>query len=203
MKLGVTTTGEPPSGQGNPNGRYDALFCRLVGEYRVKVWQLAYHMLHDRDEADDACQEVFYRVLKQLPRFRGDSHPYTWIYRITVNYCTDVMRKRSRGQFVSLEGAHPQVEDGDMPSRGAVVSGLPSGLGNPEDVAGQRELAFALKEALMRLPGHYRLCIVLRDIQGLQYKEIARILGVPVGTVMSRLYYGKKKLRKMLSHLLD
>ncbi|HHY47439.1 MAG TPA: RNA polymerase sigma factor [Firmicutes bacterium] len=201
--MGVTTTGELPSGQGERGPRHDALFCRLVAEYRTRVWHLAYQMLHDRDEADDACQEVFYRVFRQLSRFRGDSHPYTWIYRITVNYCTDIMRKRSRRQLVPLEETYPSTGESDPPARGAVVADLPSTMGNPEEAAGQQELVLALKEALDKLPDHYRLSIILRDIQGLAYKDIARILGVPVGTVMSRLYYGKKKLRKMLGHLLD
>jgi RNA polymerase sigma-70 factor, ECF subfamily len=163
----------------------------LVEEHQRLVFQLALNLLGDTQEALDLSQEVFLRVFRTLPTFRGNSTLRTWIYRITVNQAKNRLRwwrRRRRAQQVSLD--EHMRDHGDLPTD-AVGS-------SPDRVLRQKEIGDRLRDALDRLPFDQRTAIVLREIDGLSYDEIAFSLGVAVGTIKSRLARARESLRAQL-----
>ena len=169
-------------------GAGDEVACaELVEEHQRMVFQLALNLLGDRDEALNLSQEVFLRVFRTIHHFRGHSSLRTWIYRIAVNQARNrhrFWRRRHRADQVSLD-AHLALH-GDFPSRGEL---------GPDGVLAQKELAGQLQRALDHLPFDQRTAIVLREVDGLSYDEIAYSLGVAVGTVKSRLTRARQALR--------
>lgn len=154
------------------------------------VVQLATNLLGDREEALDLSQEVFLRVFSTIHRFRGQSSLRTWIYRIAVNQARNrhrFWRRRHRADQVSLD-EHVAVHGDCLSCREAT----------PDGVLAQKELAARLAHALDALPFDQRTAIVLREIDGLSYEEIAFSLGVALGTVKSRLTRARKTLRREL-----
>jgi RNA polymerase sigma-70 factor (ECF subfamily) len=168
--------------------RGDDVACAdLVGEHQRMVVQLAMNLLGDRDEALDLSQEVFMRVFRTIHRFRGQSSLRTWIYRIAVNQARNrhrFWRRRHRADQVSLD--QHIATHGEFRSSGELT---------PDRVLAQKELAERLQHALDHLPFDQRTAIVLREIDGLSYEEIAYSLGVAVGTVKSRLTRARQALR--------
>ncbi|HEY2907054.1 MAG TPA: sigma-70 family RNA polymerase sigma factor [Vicinamibacterales bacterium] len=166
----------------------DEVACaELVAEHQRMVVQLAINLLGDRDEALDLSQEVFLRVFRTIHRFRGQSSLRTWIYRIAVNQARNrhrFWRRRHRADQVSL--------DEHVATHGEFLSG---GETTPDRVFAQKELALRLQNALDHLPFDQRTAIVLREIDGLSYEEIAFSLGVAIGTVKSRLTRARQALR--------
>jgi len=168
----------------------EAACADLVAEHQRMVVQLAVNLLGDRDEALDLSQEVFLRVFRTIHRFRGQSSLRTWIYRIAVNQARNrhrFWRRRHRADQVSL--------DQHIAMHGEFLSGGELG---PDRMLAQKELARTLQTALDRLPFDQRTAIVLREIDGLSYEEIAYSLGVAVGTVKSRLTRARQALRSEL-----
>jgi RNA polymerase sigma-70 factor, ECF subfamily len=166
----------------------------LVLEHHRLVLSLATHLLGDREEALDVSQEVFLRVFRTLHSFRGQSSLRTWIFRIVVNQARNRQRwwkRRHRAAQVSL--------DEHIRARGEVMLGAdPS---TPERALARKELAARLQAALQQLPFDQRTTIVLREIDGLSYDEIAFSLGLAVGTVKSRLTRARQALRAELRDL--
>jgi RNA polymerase sigma-70 factor (ECF subfamily) len=165
----------------------DIACAELVDEHQRMVFQLAYNLLGDRDEALDLSQEVFLRVFRTVHRFRGHSTLRTWIYRIAVNQARNrhrFWRRRHRADQVSLD-AHLALH-GDFPATASPP---------PDKVLAQKELAGQLQRALDHLPFDQRTAIVLREVDGLSYEVIAYSLGVAVGTVKSRLTRARQALR--------
>jgi RNA polymerase sigma-70 factor (ECF subfamily) len=165
--------------------------AELVDEHQRLVFQLALNLLGDTQEALDLSQEVFLRVFRTLPTFRGQSALRTWIYRITVNQAKNRLRwwrRRHRAQQVSLDD---HVRDhGDLPT---------SAVGSaPDRVLRQKEISDRLRDALEQLPFDQKTAIVLREIDGLSYEDIAFSLGVAVGTIKSRLARARESLRAQL-----
>jgi len=168
----------------------EAACADLVSEHQRMVVQLAINLLGDRDEALDLSQEVFLRVFRPIPRFRGQSSLRTWIYRIAVNQARNrhrFWRRRHRGDQVSLD--QPLATHGEFPSGRDLT---------PDRVLAQKQLAERLQRALDDLPFDQRTAIVLREIDGLSYEEIAFSLGVAIGTVKSRLTRARQTLRLQL-----
>jgi RNA polymerase sigma-70 factor (ECF subfamily) len=161
--------------------------AELVAEHQRTVLQLAANLLGDREEALDLSQEVFLRVFRTIHRFRGHSSLRTWIYRIVVNQARNrhrFWRRRHRDEQVSLDqhvAAHGDILRGGGPA--------------PDRVLAQKELAERLQRALERLPFEQRTAIVLREVDGLSYEEIAYSLNLAVGTVKSRLTRARQALR--------
>jgi RNA polymerase sigma-70 factor (ECF subfamily) len=166
----------------------DEVACaELVGEHQRMVVQLAVNLLDDRDEALDVSQEVFLRVFRTIHRFRGQSSLRTWIYRIAVNQARNrhrFWRRRRRADQVSLED-HVSLHGELVSTRQAT----------PERELAQKELGDRLQRALNNLPFDQRTAIVLREVDGLSYDEIAFSLGVAIGTVKSRLTRARQALR--------
>ena len=157
------------------------------------VYQLALHLLGDPQEALDLSQEVFLKVFRTLPQFRGQSTLRTWIYRIVINQASNRQRwwrRRKRSQQVAIDehtSMHGELRDAREFSM-------------PDRVLQERETAGRVWRALDRLPFEQRAVIVLREIDGLSYEEIATSLNVAVGTVKSRLARARETLRLTLVH---
>lgn len=171
-------------------GGDEAACADLVGAHQRMVFSLAMHLLGDRDEALDVSQEVFLRVFRTLSSFRGQSALRTWIYRIVINQARNRQRwwrRRHRGSQVSLDEHLDQF--GDLESKGEVL---------PDRLLASKETAAKIWHALDRLPFDQRTALVLREIDGLRYEEIAFSLGVAIGTVKSRLTRARQTLRAEL-----
>jgi RNA polymerase sigma-70 factor (ECF subfamily) len=173
-----------------------AVFDEIFAMYQSMVFQLACRVLGDREEALDLSQEVFLTVYRKLPRFRGESSLKTWIYRITVNRAANRCRwwncLRRRGT-VSLDGylgAEPGFSLADL---------LPSAGDSPEAALLAREQQAEIERSLLHLPVHQRVAVVMRDIEGLSYEEIAETTQVSLGTVKSRIARGREELKRRLN----
>ncbi len=170
-----------------------AAFEPLVAKYRQRVWRLAYQVLRDREEAWDCAQEAFVRAFHSLSSFRGQSAFYTWLFRITMNVATD--RHRQRGAQARAFGAERVNEEEwarTMPDPGT----------GPEQAAVRAEQRERIRRGLDALPPKARTIIMLSDIEGLSYREIAEVLNCPIGTVMSRLHNARKRLKALLGPML-
>lgn len=170
----------------------DELACtRLVSDHQRMVYQLSLHLLGDPQEALDLSQEVFLRVFRTLPQFRGQSALKTWIYRIVINQASNRQRwwrRRHRSQQVPLD-LHVET-NGDLRDERTTLM--------PDRALGQKEIAAQVWQALDKLPFDQRAVIVLREIDEMSYDEIADSLGVAVGTVKSRLARAREQLRVTL-----
>jgi len=173
-----------------------AAFEPLVEKYRQRVWRLAYNLLRDREEAWDVAQEAFIRAYQALPSFRGQSAFYTWLYRIVMNVAADRARARgARGRAFGTERVPEEDWERVLPDRGREDE-------SPDAVAARHEQRQKIMRALDTLPEHHRRIVVLSDLEGLSYREIADTLEIPMGTVMSRLHNARKRLREALKPLL-
>ena len=168
----------------------EAACAELVSIHQRMVFGLALHLLGDRDEALDLSQEVFLRVFRTISTFRGQSALRTWIYRIVINQARNRQRwwrRRHRADQVSLDEHLAQF--GDMESTGDAL---------PDRLLASKETAARIWQALDRLPFDQRTALILREVDGLRYEEIAFSLGVAVGTVKSRLTRARQALRAEL-----
>ena len=168
----------------------DAACSDLVAAHQRTVFNLALHLLGDRDEALDVSQEVFLRVFRTLSRFRGQSALRTWIYRIVVNPVHNRQRwwrRRRRADLVSLH--NPPQHFGHLEATREVL---------PDRLLASKETAARIWAAMEQLPFDQRTALVLREIDGLRYEEIAFTLNVAVGTVKSRLTRARQALREEL-----
>lgn len=175
-------------------------FKLLVERYQRKVYAVALGMLKDKEEAMDVSQEAFVKVYKYLDHFKGDSSFYTWLYRITVNICIDVMRRKG-----SSGGQTEEFDESIATDLGeARIGALGSRLGtNPQKSALRRELAEKIQEALASVPEKHRAILLLREVEGMSYEDLSRTLDIPKGTVMSRLFHARAKVQKILSEYLE
>ncbi len=173
-----------------------AAFNRLVEERHGDIYALLYRLTEDPEEARDLTQETFLQAFRHLASFRGDADLRTWLYRIAVNQARNRWRwwkRRRRDRTISLDA--PVSDDIDSP----LSAGLAGDEGlDPERQALARERELALHAALKSLSRPYREVIVLRDIEGLSYEEVADTLDLNVGTVKSRLSRGRNELRRRL-----
>ncbi len=175
-------------------------FKLLVERYQRKVYSVALGMVKDREEALDVAQEAFAKVYKYLDHFKGDSSFYTWLYRITVNICIDFLRKRG-----AAKGEHVELDETILvDSAEANIGALGTRLGtNPQKSLLRKELAEKIEEALQEVPEKHRAILLLREIEGMSYDDLARTLEIPKGTVMSRLFHARVKIQKILSKYLE
>lgn len=166
-------------------------FNELMVKYQKQVFNIAYGMLSDYEDASDAAQEVFVKVYRSIASFRGQSSFTTWLYTICRNVCNDILRKRQRRGFtISIDSN----EEEDNP-----VSELPSEEPSPEEYYEMNERQRIVQEAIRSLSPEYREIIIYSDIEQLSYDEISKILKCPNGTVKSRLNRARNALKKKLS----
>lgn len=169
-------------------------FELIVERYHGKVFQLVYRYTGDYEEACDLTQDTFVRAFNAWGEFRGESQVYTWLYRIALNLCHNQQKRivrRQRMERWSLDAA-PDDDDGRGPIEVADERPLP--LARLEG----DEMRLRLREALLELPENYRTVIVLRDIEGLTYEEIARVTDSTLEAIKSRLFRARQTLRRLL-----
>lgn len=173
------------------NGSQDA-FRRLYERYQGKVRSLVVSMIGRPEDADDIVQQVFIRAFRSLSGFGGRSSFYTWLYRVALNTTTDFRRKKVR-----LRKRESLELDSDDPDRPALQVPSPAEEG-PEENLYRKELAGIIEQAIQSLSEEHRQVLVLREMQGLNYQEIAEVAGIELGTVMSRLFYARRRLAEIL-----
>ena len=161
----------------------------LLRRHQARIFNFALALTANGADADDLAQETFVRAFRGLRRFRGESSFRNWLYRIAANAARSRGGRRARQAAVWDE----RVEAGDLAERHAASAGA-----SVEQTVMQRQ---ALDRALASLPEPMRAAVVLRDVEGLEYREIAAALGIPVGTVMSRIFRARRLLRPMLAGL--
>jgi RNA polymerase sigma-70 factor, ECF subfamily len=180
-------------------GGDDEAFRELFDRYHRRAYAVALGVVKNRQDALDVVQEAFVKVHRHLDTFQGTSSFYTWLYRIVMNLSIDHVRRRRKGRDVAYD---------DGIGRGDEVAGdgalLPRMLdGHPGKNALRKELTQAIRAALDELPEYHRAVILLREVEGLSYEEMATILEVPKGTIMSRLFHARRKMQESLAQYLQ
>jgi RNA polymerase sigma-70 factor (ECF subfamily) len=167
-------------------------FKQLVERYQRKVYGIAYGMLHNSADAMDVTQEALIRVHRYLDRFQGSSSFFTWLYRITVNLCIDHIRREGRGHPVDYDDsiAHEDSETGELPSWTADT--------NPAKAFDRKELREVIDLALQSLSPNHRAVILMREVEGLSYQEMANIMECSKGTIMSRLFHARRHMQEAI-----
>lgn len=174
-------------------GNLDA-FNQLVLDYQHQVYNQAYRMMGDPASASDATQEAFIKAYRNIESFRGGSFR-SWLLRIVTNCCYDEFRRRKRRPATSFE----DMGDVDEEANPALINGRES----PEESVERDELARALQSAISTLPPHHRTVLILSDVQGFSYAEIAETVDIPLGTVKSRLARARANLRDILQEKME
>jgi len=176
----------------------------LVERYQPRVQAIAFEVVKSREDAEDIAQESFVKAYLSLPGFKGESSFYTWLYRITYNMAVDYRRKLSRRGGTHLEfkeSVSVNVSGGPNSDKGSLdgpTPVFPSSVEGPQDALVRKETAKKLSSAFAELSEEHRAVMMLREVDGLNYEEISRVVGIPKGTVMSRLHYARKTLQKAL-----
>lgn len=173
-------------------------FDELALKWEHKLLNLVFKIVGDLEIAKDVRQEVFLRVFQKAKQYKSAGFFSTWLYRIAVNCSIDELKKRKRHKSVSLE-TQSNYDDADC---GSFAETLLDSKPTPYEVAEQNEIADYVRNALSRLSNDQRVVIVLKHYEGLKFREIASILGCPVGTVKSRMYFGLDQLRQILKPFL-
>jgi len=169
-----------------------ASFEELVARYREKIYARAYSMMRNEEEALDLSQDAWVKGWQRLKQFQGDSSFITWMTRIVINLCLDQLRKQKRQRAESIEAME---EDGGIERRMPVV--------HPNPTAGleRAELRERIDRALAQLSHEHRTVLVLHEFEEMEYKEIAKRMKCSIGTVMSRLFYARRRMASLLAGL--
>ncbi|MGZ3495144.1 MAG: sigma-70 family RNA polymerase sigma factor [Thermodesulfobacteriota bacterium] len=157
----------------------------IFDKYNRKVYRIAYGVVRQREEALDIVQEVFIKLFHTIKNFKGRSRFYTYLYRMTMNTAIDHARRLGKHSVSSLD------EEGSFEPSDTLEKG-------PERILLQKELEERVKRAMDKLPAEQRAALIFRDVEGLSYQEMAEAMGSSIGTVMSRLHYGRKRLQELL-----
>ena len=167
-------------------------FDELVTRYRTRIFGMIYNMVHSEQDAWDLAQDSFVKAWKSIKRFRGHSSFYTWIYRIVMNVTIDWLRKKQvKGGSEFDDAIH--LKEIDPASKT-----LPKADALPYEKMEQSEIRGRIDNAIAQLSPEHRAVILMKEIEDMQYHEIAETLGCSIGTVMSRLFYARKKLQNLL-----
>ena len=168
-------------------------FDQLVTRYRTRVFAMIYNMVHNEQDAWDLAQDSFVKAWKSIGRFRGRSSFYTWIYRIVMNVTIDWLRKKQvKGAGTEFNDAIQlrEIEPGSRTS--------PKADPLPHERMERSEIRARIDNAIAQISPEHRAVIVMKEIEEMQYHEIAEALGCSIGTVMSRLFYARKRLQNLL-----
>jgi len=171
-------------------------FDLLVIKYQRKIMRLLSRMIHDPADVEDVAQEAFIKAYRALPQFRGDSAFYTWLYRIAINTARNwqAARHRRPATVSPLEN-----EDGETFDQ---IDGL-SDHGTPESMMASRQIAETVNAAIEALPEDLRTAIILREIEGMSYEDIASTMQCPIGTVRSRIFRAREAIAARLRPVVD
>ena len=170
-----------------------AAFEELVARHRDKIYARAYSMMRNEDEAVDLSQEAWVKSWQRLKQFQGESSFGTWMTRIVINLCLDQLRKRKRQRTESIE--EMEAESGGVERQMAIVAV------NPTERLERGELRKKIDQALSQLSHEHRTALVLHEFEEMEYKQIAKTMGCSIGTVMSRLFYARRKMAVLLANL--
>jgi len=168
-----------------------AAFEQLVEKYQSRVYTIAYRYMGNYADASDLAQESFIKIYRSLESFRGEAGFMSWMYRLVTNVCLDELRRRGRSKTVSIE----ELMEG---KKGLIMRREISGSRLPEDAVIRRELQQEVQNVLNSLSEEHRIIVVMRDIQGYSYEEIAQLLQCSLGTVKSRLNRARHILKEKL-----
>lgn len=171
-----------------------AAFGALVQRHQDRVFNLAYQVVRNREDALDVAQDAFVKAFASLPGFKGEANFTTWMHRIVVNLAIDCLRRRRRSEPTGYDDRLAVPEDRE--------AGSPA-PDDPERALETNQVRSLLARGIQGLPPAHRAVLILREIEGLSYQEIARVVGCNLGTVMSRLFYARRKLKKVLEPVLD
>jgi RNA polymerase sigma-70 factor (ECF subfamily) len=169
-------------------------FDELIARYQVRIYNLVLSMTRNSADADDLAQDTFVRAYRALPKFRGDSLFRTWLYQIAVNVVRSHLDRERRQRWSWLPWA---------PGEDADPQPIEERLAAPDDLELGVVRRDAIDRALSTLPDDMRAAVVLRDVHGLEYREIADVLAIPLGTVESRIYRARQRLKPLLAPLLS
>lgn len=170
-------------------------FRKLVERHQRRAFAIALSLVRDENDAHELVQDAFLRVYKSLPTFQGGSSFFTWLYRIITNLSIDLLRKPGR-QTTDIDDERLNLDESkeaDFP----LLSRFDGA--DPTDVLRRQEMASRLTAAMDALPSYHRAVIVMREIDGLSYEEMAQAMGVSKGTIMSRLFHARQKLQRALA----
>ncbi|WP_019936249.1 RNA polymerase sigma factor RpoE [Bordetella sp. FB-8] len=171
-------------------------FNLLVIKYQRKILRLLSRMIRDPADIEDVAQEAFIKAYRALPQFRGESAFYTWLYRIAINtarnWLSSVAKRPSAPNALESEDGETFNETDSL-----------SDISTPESMAASREIAETVNAAIEELPEDLRNAIVLREIEGMSYEDIAQTMGCPIGTVRSRIYRAREAIARRLRPILD
>jgi RNA polymerase sigma-70 factor (ECF subfamily) len=168
-----------------------AAFEELVARHRDKIYARAYSMMRNEEEAIDLSQEAWVKGWQRLRQFQGESSFGTWMTRIVINLCLDQLRKHKRQRTESIEEMNEES--------GGVERQMPVITVNPTAGLERGELRQRIDRALGQLSYQHRTALVLHEFEELEYKEIAKVMGCSIGTVMSRLFYARRKMAALLA----
>lgn len=169
-----------------------AAFRKLVERHQRRAYAIALGLVRDENDARDVVQEAFLRVYRGLEAFQGGSSFFTWLYRIVTNLSIDLMRKPSRRES-ELDESRELRDEADIPLLARIDRS------DPLDAVRRRQIAERIQSALDALPPYHRGVILMREIEGMSYEEMAAAMGVSKGTIMSRLFHARQKLQRALS----
>ncbi len=170
-----------------------AVFDLLVSRYRGRIFAMIYNMVHNEQDAWDLAQDSFVKAWKSIARFGGRSSFYTWLYRIVMNVTIDALRKKQ------VKGGGPEFDDAiQLKEIDPASRTVPHPDALPHERMEQKEIRSRIDAAIAELSPEHRAVILMKEIEGMQYHEIAESLGCSIGTVMSRLFYARKKLQSQL-----
>jgi len=170
-----------------------AAFEELVARHRDKIYARAYSIMRNEEEAIDLSQEAWVKGWQRLQQFHGESSFSTWLSRITINLCLDQLRKLKRQQAMSIEELDEES--------GGVERQMPVLTVNPTERLERAELRKRIDDALGKLSHEHRTVLVLHEFEEMEYKEIAKTMDCSIGTVMSRLFYARRKMAALLADL--
>jgi RNA polymerase sigma-70 factor, ECF subfamily len=172
-------------------------FNELVIRYRTRAFAMIFNMVRNEQDAWDLTQDGFVKAWKSIARFRGQSSFFTWLYRILMNVAIDAMRKKQ------IEGGTEFDDEIGIRNIEPSAATAPKAEMAPAEKISDKEIRSRIDDAISKLSAEHRAVIVMREIDGLEYLEIAEQMGCSVGTVMSRLFYARKKLQALLKDVYD
>ena len=192
LKRDYPSAADPQLVEWSRGGDMEA-FEELVARHRDKIFARAILMVRNEEEALDLSQEAWVKAWQRLVQFQGESSFATWITRIVINLCLDHLRRQKRVRAESVEALEEES--------GGVERQMPVEFVNPTEGLEKEEMRQRIDEAMEKLTDAHRTVLMLHEFEGLEYKEIAKRVGISIGTVMSRLFYARRRLAALLQGL--